>query len=98
MTQGRLVAPMVKNLSAMQETRVQSVGWKDPLGEEMATHSSILAWEISWTEEPGGLQSMGCKELDMTNTFTFTLKRTQGTLLFTLNNLSEEQTALLCVA
>ena len=63
MTQGRLVAPMVKNLSAMQETRVQSGGWKDPLGEEMATHSSILAWEISWTEEPGGLQSMGLQRI-----------------------------------
>ena len=46
---------MVKNLSAMQETQVQSLGWEDPLEKEMATHSSILAWEISWTEEPGGL-------------------------------------------
>ena len=44
----------------MQETRVPSLGWEDPLEEEMATHSSILAWEIPWTEEePGGLQSMG---------------------------------------
>ena len=42
----------------MQETQVRSLGWEDPLEEEMATHSSILAWEISWTEEPGGLQSM----------------------------------------
>ena len=49
---------MVKNLSAMQETRVQSLGWEDPLEEEMATHSSIPAWRISWTEEPGRLQSM----------------------------------------
>ena len=46
---------MVKNLSAMQETPVQSLGWEDPLEKEMATHSSILAWEIPWTEEPGGL-------------------------------------------
>ena len=45
---------MVKNLPAMQETRVQSLGQEDPLEKEMATHSSILAWEISWTEEPGG--------------------------------------------
>ena len=50
---------MVKNLPANQETRVQSLGLDDPLEKEMATHSSILAWEISWTEEPGGLQSMG---------------------------------------
>ena len=50
----------------MQETLVQSVGWKDPLEEEMATHSSILAQKIPWTEEPGRLQSMGLQELDMT--------------------------------
>ena len=49
---------MVKNLPAMQETQVQSLGQKDPLEEEMATHSSILAWGIPWTEEPGGVQSM----------------------------------------
>ena len=48
-----VVAQMVKNLPAMQETRVQSLGWEDPLEKEMATHSSILAWEIPWTEEPG---------------------------------------------
>ena len=50
---------MVKNLPAMQEAYIQSLGREDPLEEEMATHSSILAWEISWTEKPGGLQSMG---------------------------------------
>ena len=50
---------MVKNLPAMQETRVQSLGWEDPLEKKMATHSSILAWEIPWTEEPGGLQPKG---------------------------------------
>ena len=49
----------VKNLPAVQETRVRSLGWEDPLEKEMATHSSILAWKISCTEEPGGLQSMG---------------------------------------
>ena len=54
-----LVAQSVKNLPALQETRVRSLGWKDPRGKEMATHSSILAWKISWTEEPGGLQSKG---------------------------------------
>ena len=48
-----------KNLPAIQETQVRSLGWEDPLEEEMATHSSILAWSIPWTEEPGGLQSMG---------------------------------------
>ena len=46
--------------------RVRSLGWEDPLEEEMATHSSILAWGVPWTEEPGGLQSMDHKELDMT--------------------------------
>ena len=50
---------VVKNLPAMQETWVQSLDWEDPLERGMATHSSILAWEIPWTEKPGGLQSMG---------------------------------------
>ena len=54
-----MVAKMVKNLPAMQETQVQSLGQKDPLDKGIATHSSILAWRIPWTEEPGGLQSMG---------------------------------------
>ena len=53
----------VKNLPAMQKTRVQSLGRKDPLEKEMATHSSILAWKIQWTEEPGGLQSMGSQRV-----------------------------------
>ena len=54
-----LLAQTVKNLPAMQDTWVQSVGWEDPLEKGMTTHSSILAWRIPWTEEPGGLQSMG---------------------------------------
>ena len=54
-----LGAQMVKNLPAVQETWVQSPGWDDPLEKGMATHSSILAWRIPWTEEPGGLQSVG---------------------------------------
>ena len=54
-----LVAQTVKNLPAMQETQVQSLGWEDPLEKEMSTHSSILAWRIPWTEGPGGLQSTG---------------------------------------
>ena len=53
------MAQMVKNLPAMQETRIQSLGRDDPLEEGIATHSSILAWRIPWMEEPGGLQSMG---------------------------------------
>ena len=54
-----LVAQMVKNLPAIWETWVGSLGWEDPLEEGMATHSSILAWRIPWTEEPEGLQSIG---------------------------------------
>ena len=54
-----LVAQMVKRLPTMRETWVQSLGQEDPLEKEMATHSSILAWKIPWTEEPGRLQSMG---------------------------------------
>ena len=50
---------MLKNLLAVQETQVQSLGWEDLLEKEMATHSSILAWEMLWTEEYGGLQSLG---------------------------------------
>ena len=60
---GSWVAQMVKNLPAMQETQVQTLGWKDPLEKGMATLSSILAWEIPWTEEPGGLQSMGSQRV-----------------------------------
>ena len=54
-----LVTQMVKNLPAMQETQVQSLGWEDPLEKGMTAHSSILAWRIPWTEEPGMLQSVG---------------------------------------
>ena len=54
-----MVAQTVKTLPAMQETWVQSLGWEDPLDKGMAMHSSILAWRIPRTEEPGGLQSMG---------------------------------------
>ena len=57
---------MVKNSAAKQETWVWSLSLEDPLEEGMATHSSILAWEIPWTEEPGGLLSMGSQELDTT--------------------------------
>ena len=58
-----LVAQMVKCLPAMRETWVRSLGWEDPLENEMATHSSTLAWKIPWTEEPGRLQSMGSQRV-----------------------------------
>ena len=61
--QSSLVAQIVKNLPAMQETWVQSLGQEDPLEMGMVTHSSILAWRISWTEESGGLQSMGLQRV-----------------------------------
>ena len=54
---------MVKNLPVMQENRVQSLGWEDSLEKGMATHWSIIAWKIPWTEEPGGLQSMGSQKI-----------------------------------
>ena len=58
-----LVAQMVKRLPTMRETRIQSLSREDPLEKEMATHSSILAWKIPWTEEPGRLQSMGSQRV-----------------------------------
>ena len=61
-----LVAQTVKNLPTMQETWVQSLGGEDPLEEEMAVHSSILAWRIPWTEEPVGYNPWGLQELDIT--------------------------------
>ena len=61
-----LVAQLVKNLPALQETWVRFLGQEDPLEKEMATHSSILTWRTPWTEEPGRLQSMGSQESDMT--------------------------------
>ena len=70
-----LAAQMIKNLPAMQESQVPSLGWEDPLEKQMATHSSILAWRILWTEEPGGLQSMGSQRVRhnrVTNTCMFT--------------------------
>ena len=58
-----LVAQLVKTLPAMQETLVQLLSWEDPLEKSVATHSSILAWRILWTEEPGGLQSLGSQRV-----------------------------------
>ena len=57
------MALLIKNLPAIQETRVPSLGWEDTLEKGMATHSIILAWRIPWTEEPRGLQSMGCQRV-----------------------------------
>ena len=54
---------MVKNMPAMQETQVQALSWEDPLEEGMVTHSSILAWRIPWTEEPGGLSYIGSQRV-----------------------------------
>ena len=64
------MAQRIKNLSAVQEIWVQSLGQEDILEKGMATHSSILAWRIPWTEEPGGLQSWSLKELDTTEQLT----------------------------
>ena len=66
---------MVKNLPAMQEIQVRSLGWDDPLEKGMAAHSSILAWRIPWTEEPGGLQSMALRRVghnQASNTHAYT--------------------------
>ena len=63
---------MVKNLPAVQETQVQSLSRENPLEKEMATPSSILAWRIPWTEEPGRLQSMGSQRMDSTEQLTHT--------------------------
>ena len=57
------MAQWLKRLPAMQETCVRSLGWEDPLEKDMATHPSILAWRIPWTEEPGGLQSKGSQRV-----------------------------------
>ena len=72
---------MVKNLPAVQETQVRSLGREDPLEKDMATNSSILAWRIPWTEEPGGLQSTGSQRVGcdtMTNTSQFHFHLRQG--------------------
>ena len=73
------MAQTVKNLSVVQKTQVWSLGWEDALEKEMATNSSILAWEIPWAEEPGRLQSMGSQRVRRdwaTNTFIFILELT----------------------
>ena len=77
MSLASLVAQALKNLPAMKETQVWSLSWKDFLEKRMTMYSSILAWKIPWTEEPGGLQSMGSQGVGhdwATNTFTFNNK------------------------
>ena len=64
---------MVKNLPAMRETQVQSLGQEDPLEKEMETHSNFLAWEIPWTEDPSGVQSKGSQKSDTTEQLTLSL-------------------------
>ena len=71
------MAQTVKNSPAMGETSVPSLGGEDPLEEGMTTHSIILAWRIPLAEKPGGLQSMGCKELDRTQRLTLSLSLTR---------------------
>ena len=69
---------MVKRLPTMRETQVKTLGWEDLLEKEMATHSSILAWKIPWTEEPVGYSPRGCKELDTTERLRFHYTSLEG--------------------
>ena len=90
-TGASLVAQMVKNLPAMWETRVRSLGWEDCLEKGKATHSSILAWRIPWTKEPGRLQSMGSEESDMTERLTLSHINTYGIYIYILDLLPENR-------
>ena len=78
------MAQTVKSLPAVQEMGVRSLGRDDPLEKEMSTHSSILAWKIPWTEEPGRLQSMGSQRVGLNN-FTFFLSAVKGNAGHTFN-------------
>ena len=85
-----LVAQTVKNMSAMRETQVQSLGWEDPMEKGMATHARILAWEIPWTEEPGGWQSIRSQRVRhdwVTNTFTFAFIHSEIKTIIKLMNM-----------
>ena len=91
------MAQRVKHLLAMWGTWVRSLGWDDSLEKGMATHSSIPAWRIPWTEELGGLQSMGSQKVGhdrMTNTFTFRQSRTITLSQIVLNVITSENTLL----
>ena len=87
--QAFLVAQMVKNLPTMQEIQVWSLDQEDPLEKEMATHSSILAWRISRTEEPGRLQSMELQRPDMTEQLTFHFTSLQDQIIVTKESMQE---------
>ena len=77
-----MVAQMVKRLSTMRETRVQSLGWEDPMEKEMAIHSSTIAWKIPWTEEPGRLQSMRPEKACKCTSIILTIKCLIFVILF----------------
>ena len=79
-----LVAQRLKHLPPTQETLVRSLGWEDPLEKEMATHSSILAWRIPWTEEPGRLQSTGSQSWTRLSDFTFFLSLSKNIIAYEL--------------
>ena len=82
-----MVEPRLKHLPAIWETWVRSLGREDPLENEMATHSSVLAWKIPWTERLGGLQSTGRSRIRLSElTFTFTLMRTAGFICVCFNS------------
>ena len=72
--EGSVAQTVKKNLPAMQETQVQSLGLEDSLEKEMASHFSILAWKIPWTKEPGGLKSMGLQRVNRTEQLTLSLR------------------------
>ena len=82
--QTSLVAQMVKHLSTMWETWVQSLGWEDPLEKEMAIHSSTTAWKIPWMEEPGRLQSMGSQRVG--HNWATSLSLSLSIIFITINN------------
>ena len=79
------MAQTVENLPIMPETQVQSLGWKDLLEKGKTTHSSILAWRIPWTGEPGGLKSVGSQESDTAEQLTHTHTHTHSVLILCLN-------------
>ena len=83
-----LGAQMVKHLPTMQETRVQPLGQEDLLEKEMATHSSILAWKIPWTEEPGSLQSMGLQRVEHNRVVSLSLALLGINLFLSLSTFS----------
>ena len=95
MRKASLVAQMVKNLPAMRKTRVQFLGWEDPLEKGMATHSSTLAWEIPWIEEPGGLQSMGPQRVGHNKVTEHIQILKEGQFIFYLVNLKGKSNRLM---